>query len=960
MRNNLNKVEVIRDDYPNQKTREPNKGVSLIQFRRLVIAFIICLCFQSTISATVQSPCGCLGATVIGRTGHSYDISDLPYSLTAGTCYLIKGILVIDKDITWNGMRIQMEEESKILVEANNHLTLEDCYVTGCDDMWQGIEAETYATLWIFESFIESANIAVELNHLTFFECGDSEFIDNYVGISVGNPFDEELPHDALQISQKGQITGCKFYTDDVVPDPYSIHHYSSWPTTPSHIPFDQGFAAIYLGHSAGLNLGEEDGSVANRNKIYQIRNGIISFESDINIYGTDFYDFEGSLSRYKFDQPPVLEVNQHALYSISSNVKMVDNTITDIMIGAYCWESMSTFIDNTIDIKNTGADLILTRGIRTYFNQNLIVDNNEINDGYHGIFLQSSFGPTSIINNDFDRSVTIDHNSGIEILDARFTPYAIIEDNYMEINNGNESIGLALQQVDFIEVNDNEFYFDEDSGSAGDSNGAIVSSLVANSFFRDNDIWADANYIDEAGNHGMIFTNSVNNAFRCNSIDSMSTLFRFVMDCYNTHIVASALERGRIAFEISGPGEIGPQRHHGNEWLHHYNNGGAIITGGAAIQTAAVSRFWYDDTVTGAEPQYPLDIRPTAVQPDGVWFRFVEGIGYTCATEDPDISPDPDSLEVRILDLPQFDTLNDQMTWMMKANVFKMMLLDTSLEDNSTLDSFFDAEAVNPLGKLVSAHFDLNNRHGIDFKEKQNTQDSILILSNYIAYIDSLLSTSPNDSATWISLRLLKVDTLAQRLESWVDFLNDESSESLDVYQDVSDSLSVISTTNDMEEYYQDALLLKADFLLGDTLSTSDSSDLADIVQLCPWEGGPAISVAQGLLTFLTDSTMNVEPYDCPVPPSPVISYPDHIHQNDGARITTVYPNPAIDIVNIRSEILINSVELRDASNKLLITIQPNSTHSSIDVSSFPAGIYFITTSAVEVKETQRLILVK
>jgi hypothetical protein len=926
---------------------------------KFLFSLTLYLSLLSNVSATVQSPCSCLGATEIGRTGHSYDISDLSYSLTAGTCYLIKGTLVIDEDITWDGMRIQMEEKSKIVVEANNRLTLIDSYLSGCDDMWQGIETEASSELLVFNSFIESANIGIRLRDLTIFQCIGSEFIDNYVGVSVSSPF-EAIPATPIQIYQKGGITGCKFYTNDVVPDPYPGHYYSSWPTSPANVPFDQGYAAIYVAHSTGLNLGFAHASAAQRNKIYQMRNGVISFESSIDIAGTDFYDFEGTISGSVKYEIPVLEINQHAIHSTQSIHEVKNNTITNIMIGAYSWQSCTTYKGNTLYIKNIDSNLTFTKGIYSKESQLFIADDNIINDGFKGISLLNMSNTMSITDNTFNRTISYGNHAGIEIINARFSPDGIIKDNYMEINNASNATGLSLNQISFLSVNNNDFYFDEDSGSAGDYNCGIMGLSCDWNYYRRNDIWADANYIDESGNHGMVFTNSVNNVYFCNTIDSMYSLLRFIGACSNTNLIATQLKRGRIAFELSAPAAIGLQDQNGNEWLHSYSVEGALISGEDVVGTAEASIFHYDDTDNGAERQLPHTIGPPAVD-NGIWFHWdVDGVGKTCEVEDPDIAPDPDSLAVRILDLPQFDTLNDQMTWMMKAKFFKLMLLDTSLADNSILDSFFDAEAVKPLGKLVTAHFDLDSRYGIDFKVKTNTQDSILLLSEDIAYIDSLLALSPNDSATWISLRVLKVDTLSDRLDSWIDFLDDESSESNDVYEDVIDSLAAISTTNDMEEYYQDALLFKADFLVGNTISASDSSDIADIAQLCPWEGGPAMSVAQGLLTILTDSTTNVEPYDCPAPPSPYISYPDSGQQLYEGHFFTFYPNPARDIVKIRSDMTINSAELRDASNRVLGSFHPNSKQLSIDVSNLPSGIYFISSKSGDYMETQRIIVIK
>lgn len=917
-------------------------------------------------SQPVQSPCGCLGPTEIGRTGSSYDISDLSYSLTSGTCYLVKGILVIDQNTIWSGIRLLMEEKSKILVKANVTLALDDCYLSGCDDLWQGIETESDSELFVHDSYIESANIAIRLGNLTVFECTGNEFIDNYIGISVGSPF-EAVPSSTTQISQKGGILGCKFYTDDVVPDPYPGHFYSSWPTTPSEIPFDQGYAAVFVARSVGLNLGLHTASVANRNEIYHMRNGVININSDIHIGATDFYDFEGSVyidPNIPADDPPAtLLINQYAMMSISSpDLTASNNTIDNIMRGGYGQWSSTTYKDNTIDVRNTGSDLQLTRGLMAKNSNFFVAEDNVINDGNRGIFINGAFNRLDLIDNVLDMTLANGKGAGIEIFFGKFVlNQSNIENNDIEINNASKSYGFSLNTCSGLILDNNDIYFDDDLGGAGNYNAGISAIETDQCLFTRNDVLADRDYIDEDHNYGMVFTNSERNGFLCNTIDSMHTLLRFIGDCHHTNLIATEFERGRVAFELLSPVVIGEQDQNGNEWLHSYDDGGAIITGHDDPYDVAInSTFFYNNTPTGAEPQLPHDIRPAIID-DGTWFSYDgTGTGKTCEEDDPDIAPDSDSLANLILNLPQFDTLNDQMTWMIKSNVFNLMLLDTSLANNSTLDSFFDAEALKPLGKLVTAHYDLDNRYGINFKDKINTHDTILSLSNDIVYIDSILTLSPNDSATWISLRVLKVDTLSDRVDSWIEFMEDESSESEDQYEEIRHSIAVISTSSDIEEYYQDALLFKADFMLGDTITTSDSSDIADLAELCPWEGGPALAIAQALLNILTDSTATVVPYDCPPPPSPLINLPDHQYStNDGLELE-IFPNPAMDFISIQASTEIDKIILTSPSLKQVENFEPKANSASLNLARFPAGVYLLSICSGDLIETRKVILIK
>ncbi len=217
----------------------------------------------------------------------------------------------------------------------------------------------------------------------------------------------------------------------------------------------------------------------------------------------------------------------------------------------------------------------------------------------------------------------------------------------------------------------------------------------------------------------------------------------------------------------------------------------------------------------------------------------------------------------------------------------------------------------------------------------------------------------SPNDSATWISLRELKVDSLANRVLSWIDLIDTEDSTSVVVYKETRDSLEAVSPGNDFEEYYRDALIYKADILLGDTIKTSDSTAIADIASLCPWQGGRGLTVAKGLLMMLTDSIWKAEPNDCTAP-SPFIIYPNPHTQLDEGHIQTIYPNPSSDVINIVSDTEIEVAEMRSSSNSILNTFNPNSKKLTIDVSLYPAGVYYIITRAGKRIEASKVLIIK
>jgi Zn-dependent metalloprotease len=80
-------------------------------------------------------------------------------------------------------------------------------------------------------------------------------------------------------------------------------------------------------------------------------------------------------------------------------------------------------------------------------------------------------------------------------------------------------------------------------------------------------------------------------------------------------------------------------------------------------------------------------------------------------------------------------------------------------------------------------------------------------------------------------------------------------------------------------------------------------------------------------------------------------------INNNGGIAVIAVYPNPAHDNLVVSAPHLIKSITVVDMIGKTLLNLQPeNETKVSMDVSSFPAGVYFVK---VNTGDTQKLIRV-
>jgi hypothetical protein len=300
-----------------------------------------------------------------------------------------------------------MDEGARIQVDAG--LLVLDSYIEGCEVLWQGIHVSAFENIGMFNSIIVSAEYGIKLEGSAGIACQYNEFVNCYIGISAGSPFEEDQSD--VVIEQKEPILGCKFYTDEALPDPYPGQYYDpAWPANVT-IPYDQGFAAVYVTGAAGLHIGRKNAVGADRNEIYNMRNGIVLRYSVSNITGTDIYDLQGGLPATLPD--PVLDLNQRGIHCEWSSSDIYQDTIRDVLIGIHSIGSRHSIHHNTVDILKT-PNPQRTRGIRILEPQSISITTNNITNGMRGIEVHEVFNRFEISKNILTRDITIPGNVGV------------------------------------------------------------------------------------------------------------------------------------------------------------------------------------------------------------------------------------------------------------------------------------------------------------------------------------------------------------------------------------------------------------------------------------------------------------------------------------------------------------------------------------------------------------------
>lgn len=919
-------------------------GTYLITMGLMLTSLLLDIQAQSVVS----TPCGCSTYRNVGTTGQETNISSLAFSFNPSACYLIKGVLVIDTNTSWSGIRLKMEESARIDVEAD--LSMSNCYLSGCGDMWQGIYTVGQTYLHAYYCFIEDAEFGIKLSGLAGLVCLGTDFINDYIGIASASPFEEDTED---KVIHRGQVTGCQFYTATSLPDPYpGQYYYPSWPSTPTVIPYTQGFAAIYLSRTVGLNIGYEGAEDPDRNKVYNMRNGIILRDETVSdISGTDFYDFEGNITRSLPN--PLLDLNQNAINMINVESRIKDNTMDNLMVGIYGLESSNFIRKNIITLSTPTPGYGFTRGIVLQRPQEATITQNIIYEGMRGISIEDVANDFLIENNDLYTSFYfLGINIRIFVRNAKLDPAeGVIIGNDLFIDDALASTGIHTINANLITIDDNDvdFLIAEEHQTRGIQGvGTYRSNVLYNRVNR---------HLEDAleGNNGIEYENSGFNTFFCNTTeDFYINLHMFGPNIYSS-IVTNTMNEAEYGFAITSPTMLGVQYNHGNMWPVSYGDFGAYIFGPDPDIEAIRSRFIVDVIENSdfmPDPIGPLEI-------SSAWFiGEYTPMEYTltCVSE-PDPLIDIDTLIKMVRTDLTYNEFNDEMTWIVKSDIFDMIIADPSLTSNTVLDSFYDVEVNNPLGKLVTWQNNLASRYGVDRNLKSLTLDTIGRLSADIVYIDSILVLSPTDSMTWIALRVLKADTLESEVAELKEYLDTENQDSHDAYENIADDLDNLTTTNDLEAYLKDALLFKAQYLLGSSFSSGDSTDLVDLASLCPWEGGRAQAVGQELYSGIINGMILPSRDNCPAPaPRPYSILPSQGASLEGD-IFSITPNPAFDKVEISSDEVISDIVVFSSEMTAVYTSQPMQRNWTINMDKLPSGVYIVSITTVAGQFAKRII---
>jgi hypothetical protein len=847
-----------------------------------------------------------------------------------------------------------MRESSVIIVEADFSV-INGTHITGCGTMWQGIHTTGSGKVTLTDCIIEGAEFGVKLVNLQEIKCQNVQFIDDYIGISAGSPFDND--DSSIKILQDGLITGCTFYTDGYLPDPYPTQYYEGdWPPAQDGIIYRKMYAAVFMKNCVGLGIGDRTATGADWNEVYEARNGVIMINSNSYIAKTDFHGFTGQFPDGLIQRPSFLRINQVAIYSDRTVARIEWNKTEDVMVGLWGQESSDYVTNNEFGIYNVGGGDANTKGIFEQRPQNLTIVNNRVYNGYRGIWVDNGTRPFTIENNYLERYVDRENNEGIRIdgYHVLGSVTAKIYDNTLEFDNCESAIGISMQYVTGIKADYNHITFDATVGAENhnvgifllDGTSCVISKNVIN---------ADPDYNNEVTefedtNIGLAIVNSKMTGVHCNEMENFDNDMWIIGTNNLTSLSSNFFGDANRGIEIYGPSRLGIQYQKGNQWIGEFNEWGAVVTGLDIENTADYSAFVVDvDDIIGT-------FIPDSYDPENL-FIDLDGLAHTCLQQRDQIIPTGIDLSAFIREDFEFTQFDDEMKWLAYADLYDILLKHDSLLTYYALDSFFSVHEVEALGELMQIRDNLSRIPSEQFSTKSVIEVKLKMLTDDLIEIDSIITLNPINKLDWEDLRVLKCDTILDSMEIWIGILDGEIEDFLLESDDALSDLSGVTTTNDLEEYLKETLRMKASLTLDGYLSSGDSIDISDMRILCPWLGGYALGLDFDIFAEITDSVAGHRIYPClssePLAPSEDL-------KNIGSTDLLVSPNPASDQIDIQSATEISEIRLFDSTSKLVFSAFPNQHTYTLDIKNLNPGIYLLNTFQGKVVHIIQIVVIR
>jgi hypothetical protein len=864
-------------------------------------------------------------------------------------CVTVSGVLIIEKEFTFNNVEFKMQPGAQIQVLKETHFN--NCYLHSCSIMWEGIVVVDDKTIYIDNTIIEDAYRGVTLRPQTRGKIENTVFNKNEFGIYYdgGDNAIEPIWVDVYQNT---------FKCDGGLLDHWS---HINGPHTKTHFGVDARNASYTLGTH----------SVADKNIFTGIWGGIRSINSEAFItnakieqmannnyragtlpypaygYANDI----GILARFgniNILASEISEVERGVDVQTMNFFYMGQNVITSDAVGIYADDFRQTcsfnMTDNKVTAKLVGLSLTNSHNAQVkIYNQNKFTtlgkSSSQTETGY-GVrvssLVSSTRGAKVIDNNKF----TLEKDyQGISIKnDGRF----FVQNNDVTVNiSGSATTTTPLTRGVQLE---------------NASQNRIIANIVkgnATSFGQ------NMNSIAFLNNNGL------SNSYCCNETTQLRAAFHYMATSDNNKVKYNSIGDHYLmgaALVISPGTAIGKQINHWNKWVGTYNistkraasnpnqNNPTLLSNSAFEIAQPTGTIWNPDPNFIFPSPGWFDTKPTLTPMDcqntftcQKYKSPLDGTDIGIPYNEGVLTSEGSLAYVTQRYLPEsFGAYN---TWFGSREVLRSISADPTLLNNTTLNTFYLNNQASNLKKFNQIDDKIANMYEPTAVQKATIDEINSEMKQKDTRLLELieeLSNNPTNTVLQEEKREL-ITNKAQLMTRLGEYQrNIELASALKLTEAKSINTAIVPQ-NEFErnekrinEIYFNSIAVDV------SIDEAQQIIVSQIAGLCPMIGGTAVFKARHLMGYFTNANFD----------DVAICFPEEISQGDeGGRIikpqipqaeVLIYPNPAQDEVTILvSQNEPVEVHIVDITGKVLI--QQNFTSAlQVSIANIPNGSYF------------------
>ena len=718
--------------------------------------------------------------------------SEFPITQTSATgwCKQITGTFTIDRDFEFINSKIEMLNNSSILIKAGVTLTINGTRIYGCSNNWDNIELETNTSK--FYSKLNS-QIHDALHGVSALNGGtvsiDNTIVHNFIGVEMSKDANVTISNSSNFLPNGAASKGIDINTPS-----NAILNISN--TTFSDYELD--FPIIGSNGSIYLNIKQ---STFN-SPIGLGQPGCIQL---LNLTGTKIIDnchFSKVLnSAIEVNQGSGVEIKNHNVFEGCANSVLVSQVSTGSILVSNC------------DIREVTGNLAVTNGIIISGN----IESVPIN--VYNNFIENA-GTSGILH----RGLLLDQHSAVY--------------SYNTIRNfiDNNSIGIRLSSPRKLYGYHNTIF---NSVSSSD---CIRFESGENNSFYENDLNTELFLCNSSTGTGFNVNASQMNSYFCNATNNRELGFRSDGACDFSSLLNNGFVNHFVGLRVENGSAIGVQVHNWNQWSGTYASGlGAENLN--PLPSVANSKFTVATSVgTVYHPQN---------SGNGFFQQVVVPLPTTAACEPESGDEERNNLRANLTN--SINGLNsnstyDAVNYDSRLLSYRLLDEDVSLRTEQNLfSSFYSSNTLGSIGRFNSAIKSWrNHQNAVPYPAIATTYNNFIAAQdNYVSLLSS--NASNND----INNAKASVDALNQQYKNEKTANDNYLS---NVAQQISSDVNSLNVStiyeNNIKDYY--TIYFSTIAVKSFVLTENQKQKLFAIANQCPLTGGKIVYDARGLYESL------------------------------------------------------------------------------------------------------------